>query len=313
MFLKKVTSIAKADEQSTLHNASSSLKSRLSPSMNPRNVALILVIAALGYGIWYYHSDAGRLRLEMDQLKASQELALLAKDEELQLSLKAQNEQHQQAIQSLNDDFDKKLISLRQDQRNQMASAYKEFENIFSGNKQTIEYINLLEGRVKAGQTLSKIEVEKLTVIASGISFLQKQYQKPLQEFTALQDYFDSVAKRPNEKPRSGFGFFKRMFSKDFREAEKEYLREEGAQRAFQEAQVKFNAVYASAQRTMRVVNLDADVQLKKLYDLIEDKKTANAEELSAFFDKARQALRTHQGVLDFDPETGPQTPKVQP
>jgi len=281
--------------------------------MNPRNVALILVIAALGYGIWYYHSDAGRLRLEMDQLKASQELALLAKDEELQLSLKAQNEQHQQAIQSLNDDFDKKLISLRQDQRNQMASAYKEFENIFSGNKQTIEYINLLEGKVKAGQSLSKNEVERLTIITSGISFLQKQYQKPMQEFSALQEYFDSMAKRPNEKPKSNFGFFKRIFSKDFREAEKEALREEGAQRAFAEAQGKFEGVYASAQRSMRGVNLDADAQIKKLSDLIEDKKTANAEDLSSFFNKARQALRTHQDVLDFEPETVPQPPRVQP
>jgi len=281
--------------------------------MNARKIALILVFLSLGYGIWHYHADADSLRLEIGAMTEAHVLALHTRDEEMQRALAAQNEQHQKALQALNDEHDRKLNELRQEQRKLMASAYKEFENIFAGNKQTIEYINLLEGRVKAGQTLSKIEVEKLTVIASGISFLQKQYQKPLQEFTALQDYFDSVAKRPNEKPRSGFGFFKRMFSKDFREAEKEYLREEGAQRAFQEAQVKFNAVYASAQRTMRVVNLDADVQLKKLYDLIEDKKTANAEELSAFFDKARQALRTHQGVLDFDPETGPQTPKVQP
>lgn len=281
--------------------------------MNPRNIALILVFAALGYGIWHYHSDAGRLRLQMEQLKASHELALQSKDEELQRSLAAQNEQHQKAIQSLNDDFDKKLVSLRQDQRQQMASAYKEFENIFSGNKQTIEYINLLESKVKSGQALSKNEVERLTVITSGISFLQKQYQKPMQEFNALQEYFESASKRPNEKPKSNFGFFKRMFSKDFREAEKEALREEGARRAFTEAQGKFETVYASAQRSMRGVNLDADAQVKKLNELIEDKKVANSEDLTSFFDKARQALRTHQDVLDFEPGEVPQSPKVQP
>ncbi|SKA99667.1 hypothetical protein SAMN02745166_03000 [Prosthecobacter debontii] len=281
--------------------------------MNPRNIALILVFAALGYGIWHYHSDAGRLRQQIDQLKASHELALQAKDEELQRSLASQNEQHQKAIQSLNDDFDKKLVSLRQDQRQQMASAYKEFENIFSGNKQTIEYINLLESKVKSGQALSKNEVERLTVITSGISFLQKQYQKPMQEFNALQDYFENASKRPSEKPKSNFGFFKRMFSKDFREAEKEALREEGARRAFTEAQGKFETVYASAQRSMRGVNLDADAQVKKLNELIEDKKVANAEDLTSFFDKARQALRTHQDVLDFEPDSVPQTPKVQP
>jgi hypothetical protein len=154
--------------------------------MNARNLAVTLVFLALGYGIWHFHSDAGRLMEEMDRLKTDHALALAAKDQELQRSLSAQNEQHQKAIQSLNDDHDQKLNDLRQDQRKQIASAYKEFENIFAGNKKTLDYINLLEAKVQAGQVLSKVEVEKLVVITSGISFLQKQYQKPLQEFTAL-------------------------------------------------------------------------------------------------------------------------------
>jgi len=281
--------------------------------MNARNLAVTLVFLALGYGIWHFHSDAGRLMVEMDQLKAAHTLALETKDQELQRSLSAQNEQHQKAIQTLNDDHDQKLNELRQDQRKQIASAYKEFENIFAGNKKTLDYINLLEGKVKAGQALSKIEVEKLAVITSGISFLQKQYQKPLQEFTALQDYFNDVAKRPNEKPKSNFGFFKRLFSKDFREAEKEFYREEGAQRAFTEAQGKFGAIYASAQSSMRSVNIDAEAQLKKLDAVIQDKQTANAEDLTSFFNQAREALQTHQNVLDFEPAELPQAPKVQP
>lgn len=281
--------------------------------MNARNIALFLVVAALGYGIWHYHSDAGRLRQEIDQMKEAQELALQTMDEEMQRSLAAQNEQHQAAIQELNNEYEGKLTAMRQSQRQQMATAYKEFENIFSGNQQTIEYINLLEGKVKAGQELSKNEVERLTLITSGISFLQKQYQKPMQEFTALQEYFEAAAKRPNEKPKTNFGFFKRVFSKEFREAEKEHLREEGARRAFAEAQGKFETVYASAQRSMRGVNLDADAQIQKLNDLIADKQTANAEDLSSFFNKARQALRTHQDVLDFEPEPVPEAPRVQP
>ncbi len=281
--------------------------------MNARNIALSLVFLALGYGIWHYHSDAGRLIQEMDQLKAAHTLALQTKDEELQHSLSAQNEQHQKALQSINDEHDQKLNELRQGQRQQMANAYKEFENIFSGNKQTLQYFDMLEQKTKAGQQLSKIEAEKLVVITSGISFLQKQYQKPMQEFTALQDYFDDVAKRPNEQPKSNFGFFKRIFSKNFREAEKEYFREEGAHRAFNEAQVKFNGVYAVAQRSMRSANLDTEALLKKLDDVIQNKQSTNAEDLSSFFNKARQSLRTHQDVLDFEPAGAPQAPKVQP
>jgi len=281
--------------------------------MNPRNIALLLVFLGLGYGIWHFHSDAGRLHQELEALKTAHAALMAAKDQEMQNTLAAQNAQHQQTLQTLNDEMDKKLSELRQSQRRQMADAYKEFENIFAGNRQTIEYLNLLEGKVKSGQQLSKIEVEKLTLITSGIGFLQKQYQKPLQEFTALQDYFESAASRASEKPKSNFGFFKRMFNKDFREAEKEFYREEGARRAFTEAQGKFNEVYAGAQRSMRAVNLDAEGQLRKLTELIEDKKTANAEDLAAFFDKARQALRTHQNVLDFEPEAPVQAPRVQP
>jgi len=281
--------------------------------MNARNIALTLVFIALGYGIWHYHSDAGRLMVEIDQLKAAHTLALESKDEELQRTLAAQNEQHQKALQALNDEHDENLNSLRQDQHKKIASAYKEFENIFAGNKQTIEYINLLEQKAKSGQAISKIEAEKLMLITSGIGFLQKQYQKPLQEFTALQEYFDSAAKRPNEKPKSNFGFFKRMFSKNFREAEKEFYREEGARRAYEEAEGKFSGIYASAQKAMRSVNLDTEALMKKLDDLIQDKQNANAEDLSSYFEKARQALRTHQEVLDFEPEATPQAPKVQP
>lgn len=294
-----------------LAHPGSSPKSLSIPLMNARNIAFFLVVAALGYGIWYYHSDAGRLRQDMEQMKASHGLALDAKDEELQRTLAAQNAQHQVAMQNLNEEYDKKLTELRQGQRQQMATAYKEFENIFSGNKQTIEYINLLENKVKAGQELSKNEVERLTIITSGISFLQKQYQKPMMEFTALQDYFESAASRTSERPKAGF--FKRMFSKEAREAEKEALREEGARRAFTEAQGKFEAVYASAQRSMRGVNLDADAQIRKLNELVEDKRLANAEDLSSFFNQARQALRTHQDVLDFEPEPVPQPLRVQP
>lgn len=281
--------------------------------MNARVIATILVVLSLAYGIWHYHSDAGRLRQEIEQLKATHASELAAKDQELKQTLAAQNDQHQKALQALTDEFDSKLSALREGQRQQMATAYKEFENIFAGNKQTLDYINLLEGKVKAGQNLSKIELEKLTVITTGISFLQKQYRKPLQEFTALQDYLAEQTAKGGDKPRSKFGFFKRMFSKEFREAEREYYREEGARRAFESAQEKFNVVYASAQRSMRSVDLDADAQLRKLDELMEDKRAANAEDLSSFFNKAREALRTHQDVLDFEPDNVPQTPKVQP
>jgi hypothetical protein len=266
-------------------------------------VLALLGCAGLGYTLWQTHNEH---RAMLERLAIAHDRALSEKEEQMQQALGEQTERHEQRIQAMTQDFESKLDALRTDQRKQIAAAYKEFENIFEGNRQTIEYINLLEGKVRQGQQLSKNEVEKLTVITTGLGYLQKQYQKPLQEFTELEAYFDRQAARQptTDKPKTTFGFFKRTFSKNFREAEKQYYREEGQRQAFEQAQQEFGRVYASAQQAMQAVNLNADEQVKKLYGLIEEKDNANQADLAEFFNKARQALRTHQNVLQFEPDT---------
>jgi hypothetical protein len=266
-------------------------------------ILALIGCAGLSFTLWQTH---GEHRATLERLAMAHDRALEDKEEQLQQTLGQQTERHEQRVQAMTQDFEAKLDALRSDQRKQIADAYKEFENIFEGNRQTIEYINLLEGKVRAGQQLSKNEVEKLTVIATGLGYLQKQYQKPLQEFTELEAYFErQAARQPTvaEKPKAAFGFFKRTFSKNFREAEKQYYREEGQRQAFEQAQQEFYRVYASAQQAMQAVNLNADDQVKKLYGLIEEKDAASQQDLSEFFNKARKALRTHQEVLQFEPE----------
>lgn len=273
-------------------------------------IAALIASAALGFTLWKQGIDH---KAEIERLNTSHASALAAKDEQLEKNLAEQTERHEQRIQALNQDFETKLDSLRTDQRKQIAAAYKEFENIFEGNRQTIEYINVLEGKVRAGQQLSKNEVEKLTVITTGLGYLQKQYQKPLQEFSELEAYFERQASRPATatEPKKAFGFFRRTFSKSFRENEKQFYREEGERQAFEKAQQEFSRVYTSAQQSMQAVNLNADEQVKKLYSLIEEKDAANQTDLTDFFNKARQALRTHQNVLQFEPDAKlpPSTP----
>lgn len=265
--------------------------------------AALVGCAALGYSLWKQGIDH---TAALERLAASHAAALDAKQAELEKSLSEQTERHEQRVQAMTQDFESKLDSLRSDQRKQIADAYKEFENIFEGNRQTIEYINALEGKVRAGQQLSKNEVEKLTVITTGLGYLQKQYQKPLQEFTELEAYFERQAARPAtaSQPKKAFSFFRRAFSKSYRENEKQFYREEGERQAFEKAQQEFSRVYASAQQSMQAVNLNADEQIKKLYSLIEEKDAANQADLGDFFNKARQALRTHQNVLQFEPDT---------
>ena len=273
--------------------------------------ALILAVLGIAGFAWTTNAKKQALEAQLADIEADHKAALQEKSAELQRTLAAQNDQHQQAIQALNEEFEQKLDAFREQQREKMADAYTEFENIFEGNKKTIDYINLLEGKVKAGQALSKAEVEKMAVITTGLGYLQKQYPKPLQEFKELETYFATQASRLPEKPSSRFGFFKRTFSKKYREAEREFYREQGAQEAMEEAQGKFGTVYSTAQRSMAAVNLNADAQVKKLYDLMQEKDQANQQDLSELFSKARQALQTHQDVLDFEPDNLPEAPNT--
>lgn len=277
----------------------------------------VSVLSLIGLGVWiarlneqHRHALADQ-KLTMEQAHQAAIDSLTTRNEQV---LAARQAEQERVIKALNEDFEKRIDSLRKDQQNKMASAFREFESIFDGNKKTIDYINALESRVKAGQGVSKAEVEKLAVIATGISFLQKEYQKPFQEFHELESFLSKQAAMSQTKPESNFGFFKRMFNKEFREAEKEYYRNEGARMAFTEAKGKFSTVYTAAQKQMASVGLNGDQYVKKLYALIDDKNKANTEDLSDFFDQARKALKTHQDVLDFQPEKLPDLPvKPQP
>lgn len=273
--------------------------------MNALKIAvavLVLIIAGLGYSL---KTGNAAHQAEIESIKDRHATELAKKHDEMQRALSAQADQHQQAIQTLNADFDKKLAELQQAQRSQLTSAYKEFENIFDGNKKTIDYINLLEDKVKAGQAISKAEVERLAIITTGISYLQKQYAKPLDQFSELAAYFEKQAASQPEKPKGGF--FRRVFSKSYKEEERQFIREEAMKEAYEQAQSKFKGVYSTAQKQMAAVNLNAAEQVKKLYALIEDKQQANKEDLAGFFDQARKALKTHQDVLKFEPENLPQ------
>ena len=273
------------------------------------SIMLAVAVLALGGWVWKTQDTLAAERKTLASDRQAHAAALEAKDSELQRTLAAQAEQHQKQIAAINDDYETKLDDLRKAQRDQLAGAYREFEDIFAGNRKTIDYINLLEGKIKGGQAVSKAEVEKLAVITTGLGYLKKQYAKPMEQFTELESFFARQSAAQPERPRSNFGFFKRMFSKDFREAEKEFYREEGEKRAFEEAKGKFDIVYAEAQKAMAAVNLDTDKHLQKLYALIDEKQQANAEDLSSFFDQARKALRTHQDMLKFEPEQ----PKLPP
>jgi hypothetical protein len=267
---------------------------------------LVIVAGSMGAWVWkvYERLDASRALLaHADAVRAA---ALARKDRDQQQALATLNEQHQKEIQKLNEEGDQKLEALRKEQRTKLTQAYQQFSGILDGDKKTLDYINLIEQKVKSGQEVSKAEADKLAVIATGISYLQKQYQKPFEDFRELESYLEKRASTQNGVSIEHANFWQRLFSKEAREKEKqterEYYRTEGELRAFRNAQSKFANAYAGAQRKMSSVNIDAEKALGDLNSFIEDKR-ASTQDLSDFFNQARKALNTHQKLLDMEPD----------
>ena len=273
-------------------------------------MALVLTLAGMGAWVWKLKEKLDLAEARTVQLAKSHQADMEAKQKESQEALAAQNEENQKLVQSLKDDFDKKLDALRADERQRVAAAFGQFSDILDGNKRSLEYINALEAKVKAGQAISKNEAEKLAVFATGLSYLQKQYQKPFVEFRELEGYLNRRAATNIETPNMNYAFWKRLFNSEFREKEREFYRTEGERRGFQDASARFDSAYAAAQKQMKAVDADFESAIAKMNDFVKEKKT-DAPDLSEFFNQARKTLSTHQKLLEFQPEVP--KPVVEP
>lgn len=274
-----------------------------------RVLYMLLVLSLAGMGAWVWKSKQEERAAEEALTRAvdMQEAKLAARQQEADRAMAEQKAQQEDRIKQLNDAHAKELEELRKSERERMAQAFSQFGDILDGNKKTLDYLNLIEQKVKSGQEVSKAEAQKLATIATGLSYLQQQYKKPFREFSELETYLANRAGTTLSEPDQRFSFFKRMFSKEYREQEKEFHRTEGEKRAFQEASEKFNAAYSAAQKQMAAANIDFEKSMSQLSALTQEKKP---EDLSEFFSKAKKALSTHQKLLDFEPEQTTPAPK---
>ncbi len=263
---------------------------------------LILILGGMGALAWKINDKKVEAEQLLKKAKTEVLVAVTKNDREHELALAAQAAQHQAEMAKLNEDNDKKLDDLRKEQRTKMAQAYEQFSGILEGGRKTLDYLDLIEQKVKAGKAVSKGEAEKLAVIATGLTYLQRQYQKPFQEFGELQSYLERRANSSIETPNMKNAFWKRMFSREFREKEREFYRTEGERRGFQEANDQFTAAYSAAQKKMAAVNIDGEKIITNLNNLILEKQ-ADPQDLTEFFNQARKALSTHQKVLEYEPE----------
>lgn len=269
---------------------------------------MVMVLALAGMGAWVWQTkeklwDAEKKVAQAEETRLADLRVQAAKHQE---ELEALAKEREQNVAALNADWEGKMDAMRKEERQRMASAFEQFGDILDGSKKTLDYINAIEAKVKAGQEVSKAENQQLAVIATGLGYLQKQYQKPFQEFKELEAYFSKRAGSNVDTPDMKNAFWKRVFSREFREQEREFYRTEGERRGFQEASARFNAAYKAAQKQMSVVDLNFTKALNELNNAVKERKS---EDLSEFFAQAKKALSTHQKLLEFEPE--PPKPEV--
>jgi hypothetical protein len=263
---------------------------------------LFLTLGGMGAWVWKLNDRQGVVERDLRSAETAKAVALARKDKEHEEALAAQDARHQEDMRKLGADYEAKLDDFSKRERLKLAQAYEQFSSILDGDRKTLDYINLIEQKVKSGQQISKAEAENLAVIATGLTYLQKQYAKPFEDFGELEAYLQKRAVTPIDTPNMRNSFWKRMFSHEFREKEREFYRSEGERRGFQDAQGRFADAYAAAQKRMAGVNLEMDKTLAQLGDIIREKQ-ANAPDLSGFFTQARKALGAHQKLLEFEPE----------
>lgn len=274
-------------------------------------MVMLLAVAGMGAWVWQTKEKLWRAQDGLEQAEEIKLSELKAQADRHRAELEARSKEHDETILALNADWEGKLDNMRKEERQRMSNAFEQFGEILDGSKKTLDYITALEQKVKSGQEVTKAENQRLAVIATGLGYLQKQYQKPFQEFTELEAYLSKRASASVETPDMKNAFWKRMFSREFREQEREFYRTEGERRGFQEASAKFNAAYRSAQKQMGAVDLNFTKALQDLNTAVKERKT---EDLSEFFSEAKKALSTHQKLLEFEPEMPkPGTNEVKP
>ncbi|MCE9520545.1 MAG: hypothetical protein K8R87_13450 [Verrucomicrobia bacterium] len=274
---------------------------------------LFLTLGGMGAWVWKLNEKQALIEQELRKAETSKAVALALKEKDFEDARAADEAKHQEDLRKLNTEFESKLEDFRKKERVKLAQAYEQFSGILDGDKKTLEYLNLIEQKVKSGAALSGAEAEKLAVIATGLTYLQKQYTKPFEEFSELEAYLQKRASTQIDTPNMRNSFWKRMFSREFREQEREFYRTEGERRGFQDAQGKFSEAYAAAQKRMAGVNLEMDKTIEKLNDVIQEKPTSMPD-LADFFNQARKALNAHQKLLEFEPDlTKPLNESVRP
>lgn len=265
------------------------------------SMALIVTLGVMGTWVWKTKQQQWQAEQSIAEMQQTFATDLANKQKEFSEELSNKELEYQSRLAEQNVAFEKRFEEQKQAEKQRQALAMSQFSKIIEGSKSTGDFVNTLEAKVKAGNKISQAETEQLHVLVSAFTHLQKQYQRPLREFSELQQYLERQSDVDLTTPKMKNAFWKRMFSKEFRAQEREFYRSEGERHAYQEAGKKFEEAYGRAQRQMAAVQKDLESATARLNKITQDKQAP--EDLTPLFQQLRKGLQIHQQVIEFEPD----------
>lgn len=262
---------------------------------------LLLALGGCGVLAYFWTQDKTAMLKQQDEMRHLQSdiIALEASNADLGGQLEDQRAENQR----VRAEWDTQVAQLKKDHREQMERTYAQMDDIIHDSRKTLDYIATMERKLKSGQALSKEEAQQLMAIGNGLTFLHKQYEKPIEEFRELEKFLaEQLNVAAVVEPAKRNSFFKRMFSKDYREHEAEYFRDQGKRDAFARSRAKVSEAYARAQAQMQQLSVRSTEYLEQLQAIV-DSNEAGAADIDAFFDQSKEILQIHDRIMSMEPE----------
>lgn len=266
-------------------------------------LSLLLLLALGGCGVlgWLWSQENARVIAQKDELQILNAEVVGLQGKVSDLSGQLQDQQAESV--RLKREWDTQVAQLKSDHQDQMQRTYAQMDNIVHDSRKTLEYINRIERKLREGQELSREEAQELAAIGNGLTFLHRQYEKPIEEFRELEKFLTKQLNVASVVPPTQRGaFFKRMFSKDYREHEQEYFRDQGKRAAFERSRAKVTEAYARAQAQMRQLSVQSEEYLKNLQAIVSSNQS-NAAETADFFEQSKEILQIHDRIMSLEPD----------
>ncbi len=278
-------------------------------------VIILAILAAAGVigsaVLGYYYSEATKKNEELTASLAAKEQEVATLNGNVS-SLEGELSDTRAEVERIKADWAQNVQKLKVDHEKQIENAREKMNEIIYDSKEVIGYMETLRDKLKAGQSLNQKETQDLKAVAGGLAMLHEQYQKPLEEFRELENYFTEELQRQGVlPPDKGFRILKRIFSKKFRAEEEAYFRDQGKRNAFETAKGKVAAAYSRAQSEMESLGVKTDQYLDDLNKIVES-NDASVKEMEDFFTKSEEMLKIHDRAMDLEPDTETQ-PNVKP